>query len=170
MAILRAWGSPPRAAKTRYNVPSVRVLFLDFDGVLNAIDPNAAPSDDALWTAAWIEPRLVERLNAIVRATDARVVVSSSWRAHRTCAELAAMLADRGFEGAVVDVTPLLAVPGREREIQAWLRDHSAVDAYAILDDDHDFDGLAERVVRVVASAGLSDGDVARAVATLRAP
>ncbi len=147
----------------------MRIVFLDFDGVLNAIDDDAPPRDAPLWTAAWLEPHLVARLNAIVHATGAHVVVSASWRVHRTCAALAAMLADRGFTGRVIDVTPQLAVPGRAREIAAWLRANSSVTAYVILDDDHDFAELDARVVRTSASVGLTDADVARAVALLRA-
>ena len=85
----------------------MRVLFLDFDGVLNA---ETDVVDDAveLWTAAWLEPTMVARLARIVEKGAATVVVSSSWRQRRSIDELSAMLAERGDVGGVYDVTTRL--------------------------------------------------------------
>ncbi len=52
----------------------MKALFLDTDGVLNTRDFNAAA------LCAPIHPEKVARLNRVLRATDARVVLSSSWR------------------------------------------------------------------------------------------
>ncbi|RYE89598.1 MAG: hypothetical protein EOO75_11555, partial [Myxococcales bacterium] len=123
---------------------SLRVLFLDFDGVLNA-DTTTVPPSTPLWSAAQLDPLLVARLDRLVHRADARVVISSSWRKIHDAATLASQLASRGFSGRVLDVTPNLyrsadGIPVvRGDEIAHWLDAHTDVESYAILDDDELF-------------------------------
>lgn len=52
----------------------MKVLFLDIDGVLNAHEFDPAVM------CGQIHPDKVARLNRVLRATDARIVLSSAWR------------------------------------------------------------------------------------------
>ncbi|MDE6338813.1 MAG: hypothetical protein K2K97_03370 [Muribaculaceae bacterium] len=60
------------------------VIFLDFDGVLNTEQYQARlavegkPTKDA-WGPLF-DPRAVGNLKKIIDATDAEIVISSSWR------------------------------------------------------------------------------------------
>ena len=151
---------------------ALKIIFLDFDGVLN-VDTALADDSQELWTASWLLPDLVSRLGALVKSAGAQVVVSSSWRQRRTLEELREILAHHGYLGGVFDVTPRHARPPegeslvRASEISAWLTRHPEVGSYVILDDDQEFGALASRHVRVDPSIGLSDADVARARAIL---
>jgi hypothetical protein len=117
----------------------VRVLFLDFDGVLNTRafvesagwSPPLGAADDA----RILNPGAVEHLNFIVEQTGAVVVVSSSWRSTHSLAQLAAMLGARGFRGRVHSATPELPGRHRAREIAQWLADNP-VERFAVVDDD----------------------------------
>lgn len=147
----------------------MRVLFLDFDGVIQLGDERRFQGS-------------IERLNAIVRATAAVVVVSSSWRYGRTAQDLQQMLAARGFHGIVFCKTPEpfpaerrdgnnlhLAHP-RGLEIREWLDAHPDVTGFAVLDDDADMPTVAHRHVKTQNEVGLKDEHVAQVIAHLLAP
>lgn len=155
--------------------PAMQVVFVDFDGVLNA-ESDAVDDSVELWTASWLDAAMVERLSRFVESAAASVVISSSWRCRRSIGELAAILAERGYGGGIVDVTPRHDRPPegerlvRAGEIAAWLAGHPEVASFVILDDDEDFGPLASRHVRTDPAVGLTDADVARARAILAAP
>lgn len=110
----------------------MRVLFLDFDGVLNSswdLQDDGRSFSTAELAAAQalipyvdgpaylhkvaldlrcINPVAIERLNRIVEQSGAKVVVSSSWRKAYTTEGLQRLLAHLGFVGHVIDRTPQL--------------------------------------------------------------
>lgn len=139
----------------------MKLIFLDIDGVLNhelhykhragegwEKDEPPHPFDD-------IDTFAVEMLNYIIEKTKAKVVISSSWRMGREIGELQGILDCMGFEGEIIDKTPLLhfgklkgysrSVP-RGCEIKAWLEMNKDLlgkgigkyRSYVILDDDSD--------------------------------
>ena len=153
---------------------TVRIIFLDFDGVLNSHDFMRRVPQRGI---CGIDPLAAARLNYLVEATDARVVVSSSWRHSRSVDELAKILRAAGFMHGVVGKTPDFAVKGdgglwhgamRGHEIQTWLNlapnFDVNVDSFVILDDDSDMDHLAHRHVKTMVEHGLTDADVDRAI------
>ena len=140
----------------------MRVIFLDFDGVLAPIRCWDRYGD--------LEPACLQVLNEIVARGHADVVVSSTWRHGKTIAELQAMLDSEGFAGRVLDKTPTGA-PGADRgeEIAAWLAAH-AVEGYVIIDDHADMGDLHARLVQTHPAHGLQPADAPRAIATLLRP
>ena len=108
----------------------VKLLFLDFDGVLNSERFFRAQGNRYL--PEQLDEGAVARLNAILARTGAKVIVSSTWRLGYSMEQLQVILARHGFSGEVVGVTPRLEdvdedgirvplhVP-RGREIQTWL-------------------------------------------------
>lgn len=148
----------------------MKVVFLDFDGVLNTfalIGRDGRPLDR-------LDPAAVARLNAIVVRSGAKVVISSSWRVHRTLDELRAMLAGLGFSGDVIDRTPELEASlygdpfvARAREIQAWIdAQGEPPESYVILDDAY-LEEAAQFLVKTETSTGLLDEHVALALEIL---
>lgn len=138
----------------------MRVLFLDFDGVLN----SRALVDRVGWEPPLgsdrdleiIDEGAIDLLNFVVRETGARIVVTSSWRATYALDALRSLLARRGFTGTVLDVTPQLTGRLRSAEIDRWLRDHD-VESFAIVDDDEEAgEGDRSRFVRTTYEAGLT--------------
>jgi hypothetical protein len=150
----------------------MRVIFLDFDGVLNTTADEPDVSGE-LWTEAWLDEALVARLARLVEATEATVVLSTSWRQRRSREELAAMLGLRGYAGGVHDVTPRLPRPAegerlvRASEITAWLATHPDVRSFVILDDHTEFGDLSAQHVAIDPAVGLTDADVRRALTLL---
>ena len=150
----------------------MKVLFLDFDGVLNSEKYVRGCGH----FGAVIDPSRMVLLKQIVDATGARLVLSTSWREHwgRTDAEcddtgrqINAIFADHGL--TVWDKTPQLRL-SREEEIKAWLDVHPEVTAFAVLDDrvlSADFlDGHFVKTANY--RDGLDEAAAAKAIALLR--
>jgi hypothetical protein len=153
----------------------MKVIFLDIDGVLNSQDwyvyrRDAVEMDsiNAQYPFYEFDPRAVERLNRIIRETECKIVVSSSWRSGETIESLQKLFDQVGIIGEVIGLTPHLwctkpyedmdgyRMP-RGCEIDWWLDNHgdfqrinwskeeqikyegkSKVKNYIILDDDSD--------------------------------
>jgi len=148
----------------------VNVLFLDIDGVLNSAESRArgtTPED------AVFDPIAVARLDRIVVATGARIVVSSAWRCMNDAeAYIDGLLRERGFHHGLLDVTPEHCDPrrgNRGREIDAWLARH-AVGRFVIVDDEWDFDEHHRPyLVKTCFATGLLDEHVEAAISILGA-
>jgi hypothetical protein len=138
----------------------IRVIFLDFDGVLNS---------PATWCNRPLETEAVDRdkvlrLSALVEALDARIVISSSWRYGRTVNDFRGILAKRGLKdpSRIIDLTP----PGssnqhRGSEIRHWLVKQRPLPHFVILDDMDAtcFKRLEKHLVQTNGAIGLTDRD-----------
>ena len=159
----------------------MRVIFLDFDGVLNSrqfMESGQFGTGEGLdFGHSQIDPAAVERLNKIVEATGAKIVISSSWRHIWSLGEIVKMLKKRGFRftDSIIGVTPSL-LSNRGSEVAEWLgrqEEHAriggdSVQSYAILDDSTDFEPEQhEHMVHTDAHFGLTDDDIGRAISIL---
>lgn len=161
---------------------SRRLVFLDIDGVLNARSTFEALKQDGgvLSVCRWenmLDRVFVERLNRIVKATGADVVISSSWRITNKLHEIRRYLDAAGFQGSVIGETPRDFEGGgdvRGREIQAYLTEfRSRVEGpcgnFVILDDSCDMGALMPYLVRTNMETGLLDHHVVAAIHVLTA-
>lgn len=111
-----------------------KVIFLDYDGVLNSYATMPIKDKGMIFT---LHRPLVQNLNVLVERTGAKVVVSSSWRKGHDWKEV---LIAAGFTGDVLDRTGTDPKGFRGEEVDEWLRKWGRdVETYAIIDDDHDF-------------------------------
>jgi hypothetical protein len=152
----------------------VRVLFLDIDGVLNHCNflmgrggRRFATEDEE--NLAMLDPVACLRLERVLAATGAVIVLSSSWRIRTKPPAMESLLHRRGVASArVIDETPtrvraapdspLVFAAARGHEIQGWL-DTTAhdVDSFAIVDDTSDMAHLRDRLVLTSWAAGMLD-------------
>lgn len=118
----------------------MKIIFLDIDGVLNVI-PQGHDAFGGIFHSDF-----VDNLNRIIDETDAKIVISSSWR-HSGLQKMLDMWEFRNLPGEVIGVTPdlyrFLDFEGertmvRGDEIQAVLNIHPEITHYVILDDDTD--------------------------------
>jgi HAD domain in Swiss Army Knife RNA repair proteins len=160
----------------------MRIVFLDFDGVLNshAYARRLGREQDVL----GLDEDAVSRLNRLVEQGGfPDVVVSSSWRHGRTVHELRELLHRAGFNGCVIGKTPDCAhkTEGglwhgamRGNEVQSWLDlaplYDVQVEQFVIIDDDSDMAHLADRHIKTSFETGLTDADVDRAIKMLAEP
>lgn len=170
------------------------IIFLDIDGVCNSDywfyrspDRPKSPWDRRL--ASMLDPRACARLQHIVDATKASIVVSSSWRISSSVRRIKDALAQRGFKGRFIGRTPSCGwtgihpklqittrnIPWRGLEIETWLdenfrrRDLPNLRCI-ILDDSSDMGRLTPRLVSTTWAFGLLDEHVDVAIQRLQEP
>jgi hypothetical protein len=150
----------------------MKIVFLDFDGVLNSMADFAFKTTSQVFDAPYIG-----RLNAIVGQSGAKVVISSSWRVNHSVEELRTLLEASGFEGEIIGRTPVLGYEHaqglcdigeiRSAEIQAWMAGHSVPIASFVVLDDLELSPLAAFQVLTDMNEGLRDHHIEQAQAIL---
>jgi phosphoglycolate phosphatase-like HAD superfamily hydrolase len=146
----------------------VKVIFLDFDGVL----VNRRSWYVRSGRTATADPPCVAALNRITDSTNAQIVVSSTWRIGMTIVELRNLLHAWGVTGAVLAKTPHMGFSVRRgSEIKAWIDMYEAsrelVESFAILDDDDDMDAFSSSLVQTDFEEGLTEVHAEKAIALL---
>jgi hypothetical protein len=156
-------GAPPLCA---WPLTPCVILFLDFDGVL-----NSEQSTEELGTRYKFSRPSVNALNFLLDNTDARIVITSTWREYWTLSENAQSLEQNGvLPNRVLGKTALL---GKERglEIDAWLNDVPfPLRSFVIIDDREDMAHHSNRLVRVDPKVGLTMERARRAIEILAMP
>lgn len=162
------------------------LIFLDVDGVLNnsrrckiSTDPPSDKETHPLRTRSWFHADKMLRLAKIVKETDAKIIVSSSWR--NGLYDYVAKMLDDFLIAHPIGATPSVRVSGkhlgsyqcRGDEIAWYLLHHYTDDELAkmriiILDDDFDMNVLAEPGIFVETNSykGLTDQLVQAAIST----
>src|SRR5438874_1442453 len=106
----------------------MKVIFLDIDGVLNC---EKTPNPRQL--PYIVDKRLLTRFKRLVARTGAKVVLTSTWRV-----DPVGRFAARHWGVPFYDVCADMPRSPRRREILRWLRHHSGVTRYAVIDDEDD--------------------------------
>ena len=141
----------------------MKVIFLDFDGVLSGIEYQMTAKEQP-----QIDKTRLPILREIIDKSGAEVVISSSWKKfwERGC-DFDLVFQEAGIQ--IYDTTPVL---GRKREeIKAWLLAHPGVKSFVILDDDDGWDELAPHAVitHPMESRGLEEEHISPALKILNA-
>lgn len=172
-----------------------RIIFLDFDGVLNTESYQAQLRQEGRTgrdeDGPLFDPAAVGNLKRILDAVpDVRIVIESSWKVEGL-GQLRRMWERRGLPGKIHDVTPdvmseeLLTLDlsdpdimskledlGKGREISQWMEEHAEGECqYVILDDVPEFSGkLAAHHVLVRPDVGITEADVEKVIRLLIDP
>jgi hypothetical protein len=101
----------------------MKVIFLDFDGVLNSemwyrsrFEQLDREEETGNYPYYEFDPILIDRLNRIIEETDAKFVVSSTWRIGRSVEDLQNLLNRVGFKGEIIDTTPHFHAKGGDND------------------------------------------------------
>ncbi len=157
-----------------------KIIFLDIDGVLNSNFWNESHQRE-ISDGKLVDEEKVSMLEALVRRTDAEIILHSGWRfwfdeeMEPLCpeaADLAGLLAGKGLE--LAGVTPDLTTEEIRRtkkfsyvkadEILLWLESHGDVDGWVVLDDlDLHNAHIEAHQVKTDQTVGLTWEDVAEA-------
>lgn len=126
----------------------MKIIFLDIDGVLNSFNTFREIYYEYQKTGVRrvaIDIDKVLLLKEIVDNTDAKIVLSSSWRnfgkmkknklvtKNQNLNDLISILNNNGLE--IYDITPKCRSGIREEEIYKWLEGKD-VDSFIVIDDD----------------------------------
>lgn len=131
----------------------MKVVFLDVDGVLNSDEYfDKIQEMNVEGIEKEIDVNTIKLLKKGIEETDARVVLSSSWRNTKNGQELKQLLASYQI---VVDSTPFIDNV-RGIEIKEYLKEHKDIEDFVILDDEI-FDSYDEELMKKLIK--ISDGN-----------
>jgi hypothetical protein len=141
----------------------MKVLFLDFDGVLNSCQSATfwhSKRNQKKWESEMYEswegtlyeylamefcPIALSNMEELARRfPELKIVISSSWRLHNSVEDLKKILSPaKAIADKVINKTKSLRwADGKEttrgHEIKEWLSRHPEVTHYVIVDDDND--------------------------------
>lgn len=162
--------------------PRRPIVFLDFDGVLNSYAHEARGlQSHPLWEN--LDPESIACLNTILKATNAQVVISSTWRVMHTMRQLRERLEKFGFKGEIIGRTPEFPSVNcievyRGWEIDRWLQDNGRVDfstrqfrcPFVIIDDNSDMVHLLDHLVKTSMAEGLIPEQIGACIGMLQQP
>ena len=138
----------------------MKILFLDFDGTLNPYH-NYSPQN------IFAKTPLKNLYDLLDREPDLRIVVSSAHRFDGIDKVKKILKKNKidlsRFEG----ITDLAREGDRGSHIKRYLDSRDDVTAYVALDDEDDFDGMMDRLVRVNGRIGLTSADTEKAIKIL---
>ena len=129
----------------------VKIIFLDIDGVLT--------SRKSLYTYGNFRtflPSSVEALNFLLKASGAKIVISSGFRMGRSLETIADYFNQRGIDGSkIIGKTPRFQGL-RGMEIHEWLY-HATIpiESFVILDDETDMGRHISRLVKTSLELGM---------------
>ena len=159
----------------------IKIIFLDIDGVLNGYNWknltlfrlakifNKLSFIKKHYDIFGVHESKVKRLAKIVKKTNAKIVMSSSWRYRYKdtpyneqtgrLKELSDLF--RKYKIEIIGFTPRIEGSKRDKEILAWLSDHEdEVDKFIILDDENTILGDLAKDKRFIQTSSVSLGTI----------
>ena len=144
-ARLKEW----EAARAAYKGEKIKVLFLDFDGVIVTFDSlhecqtrkRRKGAERHVWDR--MDRNAIDLIQKLLdRNPELRIVVSSSWRGN----------GHHQYALYPIDLSRVIGTTGRHRgcrgvEIQEWLFQHPEVEEFVIVDDETDMAFLLPHLV-----------------------
>lgn len=167
---MRLFYEPTAEHLESYSRHTMKVLFLDIDGVLNGHEKLPGSQ------YCGIRPDCVARLNHVLKETGAKIVVSSAWRylilgGSMTLDGFGYLLTTHGLLSEPIghtrrDVSE--TVTDRGRQCREWLDAHPGVTAFCAVDDmASDFAEHGIPLVQTVGTLGLTADDAGRLIEVL---
>lgn len=146
----------------------MKVIFLDFDGVLNFAEYFQSKEIDM----PFLDDGCMNNLERIVNETGAEIVLTTTWREYwdRKKCEIQGEEINRIFSKygmSIYDKTPDVCFFDRGAEISLWLLENEDDVSFVVIDD-MDIEGIPSRyVVKTDERQGLTLADAQKAIEIL---
>jgi len=136
----------------------MKIVILDVDGVL-----NNAKTTQRFYCRGYkfisVDPELLDLLKKILDATDANIVVSSTWRLDEESMTHLEKMMGRKMASKIIGQTPSLHF--RKDEINRWFENNKklTIESFVVLDDvgDQGLEDFGENFVQTNAYEGLTE-------------
>jgi hypothetical protein len=156
----------------------MKVIFLDFDNVLNDNAWIHATEQKHPGVVTWsldigrelLDPVRVARVQRVCDATGASVVIVSGWRRWAKLEDITMLLREKGLTAPVLGaVLSRFSGDCRADMTRQWLKEHKEVTRYVILDDSQElwFYSPQWKPFHVMPKDGMEDEHVDQAIAIL---
>lgn len=150
-----------KTARSPKTTDAVKIVFLDFDGVINSYHDNRFFPGHEM---SVLDPQRIGYVQRICDRTGAKVVLSTAWREHFDMKTLKRFLRRRGLKAEVIGRTPSYDGVDRGFEVEGWLRKTSLkVESFVCLDDLDEFRMMREHHVHTDPLKGLEPRHIAEA-------
>lgn len=168
----------------------LKLIFLDFDGVLNSNqyfnsyyyfnllkENNIQDAIEDVFAKAphfHIDPQAIELINQLVEQSGAKVIVSSSWRKVFALDKINTMLGLRGANFQCVDITSFkFGYRYRGYDIKEYLSDlkqdkNIIPKSFVIIDDIDEFSNYQPQFVQTSMTTGFTIDNLNRALKILK--
>jgi hypothetical protein len=133
----------------------MKLIFLDIDGVMNHRTHFVRSRQHQ---GQEFSPLAVRNLREIIKATGAKIVLSSTWRKGMTVRQIKELFAWYDMDQYVISKTEYIEDAMRGLEIREWIGgcfNHN--ESFVIIDDDADMGELLPYLVQTSNTHGLSD-------------
>jgi hypothetical protein len=149
----------------------IKVIFQDIDGPLipydedSKVDHHLFFDQDDKWSKTAIK-----HLNNIVKKTDAKVVISSSYRDEKTKTQIEDKMKKAGFEYEIYDMVDNDKSKKRGSDIKDWMK-HKNIENFIIVDDNkHDFYDVFDdkNIVKTTHKLGITKSVEEEAISKLK--
>lgn len=134
----------------------MKIIFLDIDGVMVT---SRHMLQSKKYFGHEFDPACVRSLQEILERTEAKIVVSSSWREGRTLKQLQSIFEINGIKN-VVGMTPIIEGAIRGKEIKEYLNQilniGLEVDRFVIIDDEEEMGELNDHLVETSFETGIT--------------
>ncbi len=129
----------------------MKILFLDFDSVIPTTRSRVAQL-----TPAEFGPTSGAFITELCQRAHASIVISSSWREHRSREEITSFLIQASIDPALLH--PDWCLPAlneeREKEVFSWLSEHSKTTYWLVLGGGVGFEAIHPHLVRTDCDRG----------------
>ncbi len=150
----------------------MKVIFLDFDGVMNSVGSMIYNNRMKLLglsdtpTHESFDPIASSNLQYILEElSDVQIVVSSTWRKYKNLEALKKIFeTNRILPDRMIGTTPVDSDRYRGKEIHMYLKDHPEVTEFVIIDDDTDMEPYMDRLVKTDCRNGLTFTDAEKVI------
>lgn len=150
----------------------MRIIFCDFDGCLNSVGSmiynnrlmllglSNTPTHEAF------DPIASSNLQYVLEElSDVQVVVSSTWRLYKTLAALQEIFKTNNLlPERMIGTTPKSESGYRGLEIEMYLKEHTEVTQFVIIDDDSDMEPYLDRLVKTDSRNGFTFTDAEKVI------
>lgn len=126
----------------------MKIVFLDFDGVINSLIWHKNHYNE--WEIKYLaNEQAIQWVSEFCEKYDYKIVISSTWR-YDGLDDCIKYLKGYGLRDNIdiIDITPILHGKQRGDEITEWLNNHPEVERYLIFDDDSDMTVHMDKLIK----------------------
>lgn len=156
----------------------MKLIFLDFDGVLNdhafLTQRRNHPAEGVVFPelAGELDPVRISLINLLIEETGANIVISSSWRTNHSLEEMNSAFEMLGGTFKAIGVTP--RIPGNQNRDERGNEIHTFIDtmkvkpeSFIILDDETDMGELFPFLIKTSFFGGFTESHLQEAIKRL---